>query len=280
MSFSLQPISEKDRDILLFLSRQIDFSKACTQRATAYNRAPRKPNSGVVGISKRHHSIDSTVSVFLRKLVKQPYGPFFIYYLIHTVRKMFPAFRFNCIMMNKNFEGTLHVDKQNLGPSVMLTVGEFAGGQLFMRDHFTSSHDVIEVSGQALTFDGAMAHATMPFCGDRYSFVFFDSVLWYRAPMRLPIQEQVLLDLGFCPLTRDEGLQLAQETTRRHPPPVKRIQQAAAAEHQERRVRQARLLGYCNARDCWQLLPETAEPAEGDLREDDSQQVGAVGDRR
>ena len=48
-------------------------------------------------------------------------------------KKYVPDFEYTSIQINKNFAGALHVDRGNVGPSTMLTVGtDMNGGDLYI----------------------------------------------------------------------------------------------------------------------------------------------------
>lgn len=279
MSWEEKTIDPKTLHCLKFLSDTISFSGAITQRKNTYGGAAHKKNSGVVGVSKRHHSSNCTISVFTRKMIaKNPAGAFLIYFMNTCIQKMFPTFHFTAVMMNKNFEGQLHVDRLNIGRSVMITFGDFVGGELMIHDYRESEANVIEVKDKAIIFDGNMAHATMPYSGVRYTYVFFDTMDYYRAQMSHVSQDRLLHRLMFCPQEVESALLSIDRKRGAYPSAKDRIE--AAREH-ERRLRlqyQSRLLRLVPRQECRQLAPSATQPAEAELREKDTTKMRGCGD--
>lgn len=80
-----------------------------------------------------------------------------------------PDFRFTSIYINKNFSGVLHSDKGNDGDSVMYSLGDFTGGDLWIYPY--NRHPTKDTW---LQFDGKYPHCTYPYEGpDRFSIIFF-----------------------------------------------------------------------------------------------------------
>lgn len=276
MSLQEKTIPLKELTSLLLLSNSINFSSAITQRKNTYGGAASRKNSGVVGVSKRHHSTNCTISVFTRKLIKSnPGGPLLIQLMNRMVRSMFPEFHFTAVMMNKNFEGGLHVDRLNINSSVMITFGDFAGGELMIYNHATDRPHLLQVKNKAIMFDGNLAHATMPYRGTRYTYVFFDTTDYYRAQMSHPTQDSLLLRLGFCPQSRDEALARIAETRGKYPSKQKRVDGARPHEERLRRQMQSRLLRRFHRHECRQLASPEAQPPKGGLGIHDSPEVGS-----
>lgn len=84
-------------------------------------------------------------------------------------RKYAPGFLFTCMQINKNFDGALHVDRGNVGPSMMITFGRnLSGGELYV--HKSGIHSTMD---SVVYFDGTEPHMTLPYDGIRYSIVLF-----------------------------------------------------------------------------------------------------------
>lgn len=83
----------------------------------------------------------------------------------------FPDFDFNNVMINKNYPVKRHKDASNVGESVLLTFGDYTGGETkieFGVDMF------INTNCNPCKFDGSKYyHSVMPFEGERYALVFF-----------------------------------------------------------------------------------------------------------
>jgi hypothetical protein len=69
--------------------------------------------------------------------------------------------------VNKNICSPPHIDKNNVGPSYIIALGEFTGGNLCIEGK------EYNIKNKFLKFDGTKAHWVTPFKGTRYSLVFF-----------------------------------------------------------------------------------------------------------
>jgi hypothetical protein len=78
-----------------------------------------------------------------------------------------PTFRYTTIQVNKNVFCKPHVDKNNVGESYGIAMGDFTGGSLVVEG---KEHDI---HNRFLKFDGRLGHWITPFRGTRYSLVFF-----------------------------------------------------------------------------------------------------------
>ena len=54
--------------------------------------------------------------------------------LIGTFRREYPGFPFTSIQINHGFACRPHVDRNNSGPSALVALGEFTGGQLWVHE--------------------------------------------------------------------------------------------------------------------------------------------------
>lgn len=90
------------------------------------------------------------------------------------MQQKYPKFHFTSICVNRNWPGTLHVDKNNLGPSKMLTVGSntLQGGDLYIHT-LSGGGKLIKTQNRVVTFNGNDPHMTQPYHGTRYSIVFY-----------------------------------------------------------------------------------------------------------
>ena len=110
--------------------------------------------------------------------------------LILLMRIYNPTFRFTSIQVNKNFSaGSLHVDN-NQGESMMISIGNFNNGGLWI-----DGVGERQTRNQFVKFDGNMAHMALEYDGgDRYSLVFFTSNSFIKLPVK---DKQELKKLGF-----------------------------------------------------------------------------------
>lgn len=83
------------------------------------------------------------------------------------MRTYAPNFEYTTIQVNKNIQSSPHFDKNNVGPSIIVALGDFIGGDLVVEG---KSHNI---KNRLLKFDGTKGHWVTPFKGTRYSLVFF-----------------------------------------------------------------------------------------------------------
>jgi len=70
--------------------------------------------------------------------------------------------------VNKNYLSALHIDKNNLGPSYIIGVGEYEDGELWVQDL-----GKVDCKHSWELFDGNIPHCTMPYKGTRYTLIYF-----------------------------------------------------------------------------------------------------------
>lgn len=83
------------------------------------------------------------------------------------MQKHDPDFKYTTIQVNKNFSSVPHVDKNNVGISYVIAMGDFEGGEIFVEG---KSHNIDNIF---LKFDGTLGHWVSDYKGTRYSLVFF-----------------------------------------------------------------------------------------------------------
>lgn len=83
------------------------------------------------------------------------------------ISQMKPNFEYTSIQVNKNVFCNPHVDKNNVGPSYIIALGDFTGGELVVEG------TEFNIKNRWKKFDGRRAHWIKPFKGTRYSLVFF-----------------------------------------------------------------------------------------------------------
>lgn len=78
-----------------------------------------------------------------------------------------PDFTFTTIQINKNIMAPPHIDKNNVGPSYIIALGDFEGGNLVIEGKEYNIKNTFK------KFDGRLGHWTTEFTGTRYSLIFF-----------------------------------------------------------------------------------------------------------
>ena len=103
--------------------------------------------------------------------------------LAKIIPKYYPNYYYTSVQVNKNYPGDLHVDKWNVGNSLMVTVGDsgLSGGDLWCNG------EIIKTNGNIIQFDGNNPHMTLDYSGgDRYSLVLFTTKVWHSALRKNP----------------------------------------------------------------------------------------------
>jgi len=80
------------------------------------------------------------------------------------------------IQVNKNMKCLPHIDRNNVGPSFIIALGDFTGGELVVEG------EKFDVKNKFVEFDGTKGHWTEDFKGERYSLVFFTHT--FKPPLR------------------------------------------------------------------------------------------------
>ena len=84
------------------------------------------------------------------------------------------GFKYNIIQLNEDVKAKKHLDRVNVGPSVIVGIGPYTGGNLrvFSPDDKTSKS--LDVHNQPIMFNGAIhPHQTEPFKGKRWTIIFY-----------------------------------------------------------------------------------------------------------
>ena len=97
-----------------------------------------------------------------------------LYKVLKKLGKKISKTRYNGIQLNKNYTAKKHIDKNNIGESIIIGFGDYKGGDLNIEtDDGIIKHDI----RTPLLFNGAENyHWVSPIkSGTRYSVVFFKS---------------------------------------------------------------------------------------------------------
>lgn len=92
---------------------------------------------------------------------------------LRTAIKLFnPDFKYTSIQINKNVKCKTHRDKNNVGASVALSLGDFTGGGIIQynldgTEKFIDTHNCFKYQ------DGDIPHTTAEFTGERYALIFY-----------------------------------------------------------------------------------------------------------
>mmetsp|Transcript_43424 Transcript_43424/g.128464 ORF Transcript_43424/g.128464 Transcript_43424/m.128464 type:complete len:419 (+) Transcript_43424:39-1295(+) len=122
--------------------------------------------------------------------------------LSEFVHERRPDFPFTSIQVNKDYASRPHVDKNNLGSSLIIGLGSYEGGETWVQDddgddELELGEDIISphhyrkgrsyqgrranIRDELCEFDGNRLHYTLPFTGERFSLVFFTCDRYHQA---------------------------------------------------------------------------------------------------
>jgi hypothetical protein len=84
------------------------------------------------------------------------------------------GFEYQTINLNHNVKAKKHIDKLNVGKSVIVGIGEYTGGALRVFKPDGSSGKDYQLHDHPVMFNGGvLPHETQSFSGDRYTMVFY-----------------------------------------------------------------------------------------------------------
>ena len=250
--FCVAPLPARVAKDILRQSKEFDFNLLRERRVATgvtHDQSVSVSGSGNVGISTAYGAKEYGVHANLRKLERMG-ADGLIRSLNALVRKTFPDFKFTNIQMNKNFPGKLHIDRGNIGKSIMLVVADpgATGGDLFVRlpanKHRDAPHScVLEVMNKWVWFDGTIPHATMATKGgERYSFVFFTSNNVRYKPLS-PQVTRSLRDFQFAPPARPLALRWNKKRQEKNTESVRNLEATRDTERATRREYERRVHG-------------------------------------
>ena len=97
--------------------------------------------------------------------------------LTELINNYDPDFKFTTIQLNKNIQSPRHIDKNNVGYSYIIGLGDYNGGEL----NIENLGD-FNIKNSFLKFNGTNPHWTSAFQGTRYSIIFFTHT--FKPPRR------------------------------------------------------------------------------------------------
>eukprot|EP00927_Polykrikos_kofoidii_P049182 TRINITY_DN43291_c0_g1_i1.p1 TRINITY_DN43291_c0_g1~~TRINITY_DN43291_c0_g1_i1.p1 ORF type:complete len:1517 (+),score=273.65 TRINITY_DN43291_c0_g1_i1:213-4553(+) len=118
-------------------------------------------------------------------------------------RQSHPEFKYTTVQLNRNYASKMHVDANNHGPSKIIAIGDYLGGELWLLDEggdvpmrvpcvlkgypylrpgSTVMGRLVDCAYNWIEFDGNTPHMTMPFTGTRISIVCFTRRGWLDMP--------------------------------------------------------------------------------------------------
>lgn len=182
--------------------------------------------------------------------------------LIGAIRAVSADFPFTSIQLNYNYASRPHIDKNNLGTSFIVGLGDYRGGELWVHDEngenkwtIQGEEDVTafyhvgrELNGQMsqirnawTIFDGNNLHWTNQFEGERYSIIYFTSDRYAAASEDVRDRmREVGFDFDFSATDLKETL---NDKHRRRAEIAKQVAAERAKEEQQKLLMRGRCIG-------------------------------------
>ena len=156
---------------LLGMCLQMKWNTYISSRAANSMNSRQEARNGAIsaGANKSYSSGAPSVSAASAYVLLEPA----IQYMVKLIKRKYLKFCFTSIQCNRQFGGQLHCDRNNVGPSLMITIGRYTGGDLFYYNMKNDKHNILTTKNRIIYFDGNNPHATLPYKGVRFSFVFF-----------------------------------------------------------------------------------------------------------
>ena len=92
------------------------------------------------------------------------------------LKKHHPEYRFQTVTINKNHASAKHVDKNNVGHSYIIGLGNYTGGELVFTNPKSPNYGSHNIRNRWLKFTGDTEHYVKPFKGQRYTLVYYHLV--------------------------------------------------------------------------------------------------------
>lgn len=92
--------------------------------------------------------------------------------LDQIIKKFNPNFKYTTIQINRNVKCPKHRDRNNVGASVALGLGNYTGGGINQYEK-DGSITYLENNGKLVYQDGSLEHQTADWVGERYAIIFF-----------------------------------------------------------------------------------------------------------
>ena len=125
--------------------------------------------------------------------------------LKEAVKEFDPDFTFTTIQINKNVLTSPHKDRNNVGLSLALSLGDFKGGGIEQfNDDGTST--LIDTKNKFQYQDGSKLHRTLPFEGERYAMIFFFHKAGFNSPMSPPMETILQNGMKHLSLENNENI--------------------------------------------------------------------------
>ena len=89
---------------------------------------------------------------------------------------------YNGITLNHGVLAKKHKDSKNLGPSIIIGIGDFQGGAIRVWDAADEDPQEFDLKDTPIMFNGGLLyHETVPFTGERYTIIYYKQLFEGKA---------------------------------------------------------------------------------------------------
>lgn len=177
--YKVQEVKRSKRDLLSKIEKEITRLDKNKLIRTEFRNVDSKLKKGTfhearIGSVKQKGTRGQTLGRFKSSnksetIVPTKFRPLFS--MLQNLYRSHFGKSFNAVRVNCRIKSKKHKDGKNVGVSTILGVGSYSGGRLKL---YLKDIKMVSIKNRFVTFNSAdIAHATEPFKGARYSFVFF-----------------------------------------------------------------------------------------------------------
>ena len=178
MEYKLRKLTAKDLINLEKIYNYLEANKNCLKSLYENTRGKNNHHAKKISVLDQREARGSTAGVVLYRGELQISKlslehPDLDNLLIDFMKQHNRKFIFNSVYITKNCQSKPHVDSGNMGDSIIVTVGKFEKGNLFViNDDLTTT--LFDIKKNSLQFNGVRhPHYTQEFSGTRYSLIFY-----------------------------------------------------------------------------------------------------------
>ena len=179
MEYKLKKLSIRDIGNLNNIYKYLEENPKCLKSLFENTRVKNNHHAKKIGALDQPEARGSTAGIVfwrgeekISKLSEE--HPFLDDLLLVFLNYHRPDFVFNSVFITKNCQSRPHRDSGNATSSIIVTLGDYEGGGLFVEEDFDKTH-LFPLRKYSLEFDGSKyTHYTEKFQGTRYSLVFYN----------------------------------------------------------------------------------------------------------
>jgi hypothetical protein len=178
MEYKLKKLTAKDLLNLQKIYNYLELNPNCLKSLYENTRLANNHHAKKIGALNQREARGSVAGVVIYRGELQISKLSLEHHIVDTLLINFmkvhnPDFIFNSVYITKNCQSKPHVDSSNVGDSIIVTVGKFEKGNLYViQDDLSTT--LFDIKKNSLQFNGVRhPHYTQEFTGTRYSLIFY-----------------------------------------------------------------------------------------------------------